>query len=323
MIVVYTRQGDVISDAPMLKGQALPANAIWFDLQSPDEGELNFVSQALNIHLPTIADMQAIEASSRLYTRNGTTYLTVDVLAGSDSPNPVLDALLIAVTSSCIVTVRSCEPKSVSTFANRIKEYPDLFVTVEDGLLAILDAITDRIADILEVLGKTADTLSVSIFRSGRAMPEEKRLQEILQGIGRVGDTAHKIRDSISGITRLMAYLGPLLTPHLNAGQMAKYQALDRDVISLADHAQFVMQETSFLLDATLGQINIEQNNIIKILSVVMVAFTPPTFFASMWGMNFHNMPEYAFEWGYPMAWGVMIISALIPIFYFKKRGWL
>lgn len=323
MIIAYTRDNGRISEVTLTQSQPLPTNTIWVDLQSPEDAEREFIAKALNVNLPTIADMQAIEASSRLHHENKTLYLTLDVLTGADTPNPILDALLIAATSSCLITVRSCQPKSVSTFATRIKKQPELFTNIEDGLLAILDAITDRIADILEALGKNSDTLSQQIFRRGDPKQQEKRLQEILLGIGRVGDTTHKVRDSISGVSRLVAYLGPILTAHLTAEQLAKFQALDRDVTSLREHTQFINEEATFLLDATLGQINIEQNNIIKILSIVMVAFTPPTFFASMWGMNFHDMPEYAWTFGYPMAWCVMIVSAAFPILYFKKRGWL
>jgi magnesium transporter len=323
MIIAYTRTNDKISDQEFKVGQTLPENTIWLDLQTPSDDERNHIAKALGIELPTILEMQEIEASNRLYTDKKSIFLTIDILAGADTPNPTLDALLIAATPSCLVTMRNCQPKSVNTFATRIKQQPELFATIEDGLLAILDAITDRIADILEVLGKGADTLSQQIFRRGQTQPEEKRLQEILLGIGRVGDTTHKVRDSISGISRLVAYLGPVLTPRLTTEQAAKFTALDRDVSSLREHTQFINEETTFLLDATLGQINIEQNNIIKILSIVMVAFTPPTFFASMWGMNFHNMPEYNWEYGYPMAWCVMIVSAIFPILYFKKRNWL
>lgn len=122
---------------------------------------------------------------------------------------------------------------------------------------------------------------------------------------------------------RLVTFLGPQLTQRLNQEQLATFKAVETDARSLAEHAQVLAQETQFLLDATLGQINVEQNNIIKIFSVVMVAFTPPTFFASMWGMNFHNMPEYGWNWGYAAALGVMVVSAIIPLVYFRRRGWM
>ena len=104
---------------------------------------------------------------------------------------------------------------------------------------------------------------------------------------------------------------------------MTKFRALQRDVRSLAEASQYMANEASFLLDATLGQINIEQNNIIKIFSVVAVVFLPPTLFASIWGMNFHNMPELNSPFGYYMAICVMVISAILPLFYFRHRGWL
>ncbi|MFY9288903.1 MAG: magnesium transporter CorA family protein [Alphaproteobacteria bacterium] len=324
MITAYAKENGRFTPINLSKGEMPPEGTAWIDLLNPENNERIFISTALGIDLPTVLEMQEIEASSRLYTEGKATYLTIDVLVGSDTPDPVLDVLLVAMTPNCLVTMRYCEPHAITTFANRIKNQPDLFASVDDGLLAFLDAITDRVADILEVLGRGVDNLSRQIFhRAHTAGQKEKQLQDILQGIGRAGDTTHKIRDSINGMARLITFLGPRVTPRLNTEQLIKFQALDRDVNSLGEHAQFVAQETSFLLDATLGQINIEQNNILKIMSVVMVAFTPPTFFASMWGMNFHNIPEYSWSKGYLLAWAVMLMSCVLPLMYFRRRGWL
>jgi len=320
MITAYENTGGKI--AAINAEKTVPKNAAWVDLLNPTDEERAFISKALGIHLPTAADIRSIEASSRLYSEGDAVYLTLDVLSASAMPDPVLDALLIVVTPKTMVTMRFCEPRSVENFVARLGQQPALLATPQDGLLGLLDAITDRMADILEIIGKDSDLISTQIFRRGSPGQKEKRLEEILQSLGRLGGSTQKIRDSISGMARLLTFLEPRIMPGLTPEQMAKFQALDRDVNSLTEHAQFAAQETSFLLDAALGQINIEQNNIIKFLSIVMVVFTPPTFFASMWGMNFHDMPEYAWSWGYPMAWLVMVVSAVLPLIYFRRRGW-
>src|SRR5262249_8885884 len=156
--------------------------------------------------------------------------------------------------------------------------------SVEDGLLTLLDCITDRIADILETMGRQVDDLSRQIFHVQEAKTEQRKehhLQDILHGIGRTGDNTHKIRASINSRTLLSTFVGARLVPRLNVEQTSKYRAVENDLRSLGEHAQFLAHETTFLLDATLGQINIEQNNIIKIFSVVAVIFLPPTLCAS------------------------------------------
>ena len=315
-----------------------PEGTVWIDLLHPDDHERQFISTALSIDLPDFYQMQEIEASSRLYTEGGAHYLTTDILVGFDTPDSALDTLLIVVTPRCLVTVRYCEPRSIKIFAARIQIESDLICSTADGLISLLDAITDRTADIIEILGDRTDVLSRQIFRrpvmietnknkaaEAKTTPSkrEHRLQEILSGIGLAGDSTHKVRDSINSLVRLTTFLGHRLVPGMNGEQTAKFRAVENDLRSLSEHAQFVAHETAFLLDATLGQINIEQNNIIKIFSLVMVAFTPPTFFASMWGMNFHNMPEYALDAGYPIALSIMAVSAIMPLIYFKKRGWM
>jgi magnesium transporter len=340
MITVFTRDDGRIVSNPLEYGQIPSPYALWIDLQEPDDHERVFISTHLNIDLPNRLEMSEIEASSRLYAEGDAIYMTTDVLIGFDTIDPTVDVLLIAASPNCMVTVHYRTPKSIQIFANRLKIHPELFASVDDGLLAFLDTISDRTADILEALGRQLDTLSRQVFNRPpppneklavangttkplRAKHKEAQLQAILQGIGNCGDLTHKVHSSINGVSRLLAFLGPRLTPRLSTQQVHTFHALELDVRSLDEHAQFITQETAFLLDAALGLINIEQNNIIKIMSVVMVAFTPPTFFASMWGMNFHDMPEYALSWGYPMALTVMIISAIIPVLYVRKRGWL
>ena len=327
MITVYSlNQGRIVAKQ-LEMGEVPPEAALWIDMLNPTEHERLFVSTALGLDLPDTQEMLEIEVSSRLYGEKDALYLTIDILCGFDTPNPEVGVLLIVKTPKHLTTVRYCEPRAIQIFAGRLRNDADLFSTVDDGLLSLLDAITDRIADILETVGASTDMLSRQIFRASSQLPKasqkERQLQEILHGIGKTGDITHKIRGTINDMVRLTTFLGHRLALTLRADQAAKFHALESDLRSLNDHAQFMSHETTFLLDATLGQINIEQNKIIKIFSVVTVVFLPPTLFASMWGMNFHNIPELNWDHGYYMALAVMLISAILPLAYFKHRGWL
>ena len=158
---------------------------------------------------------------------------------------------------------------------------------------------------------------------SKEAARKPDALREVMRDIGRVGDLTNKVRDSLAGLDRLATYLATLSTGRLNKEQKALLKSLNRDLRSLAEHAGYLSQQTNFLLDATLGVINIEQNAIIKIFSVVAVVFLPPTLIASIYGMNFDFMPELDKSWGYPLALFLMVVSAILPLLYFRRRGWL
>jgi len=336
MITAYARVNGRIVATPYMIGEALPEDMLWLDMLNPDENERAVVAAVLNLNLPTRSQMAEIEASSRLRVDDEAIYLTTDILVGAETLNPISNDLTIVVSSTCLLTMRYSEPHAIAIFAHRIQQQPLLFATLADGLMNLLDAIVDRTADVLEMVGRHVDELSRQIFHDSEFVVEstgvkpakgrkrkEKHLQQILIGIGQAGEINHKIRDSISSMIRLATFLGPLLTHKLSKEQLKKFRALERDLRSLSEHAQFSAHETSFILDATLGQINIEQNAIIKIFSVMAVVFMPPTLFASIWGMNFHNIPELSLTYGYYAALSVMVVSAILPLAYFKHRGWL
>ena len=197
--------------------------------------------------------------------------------------------------------------------------------TGESVLVALLEAIVDRLADILERAGRDIDQISRAVFRHRADKPTRSHdFQEMLEAIGRKGDLTSNIRDSLVTLERLVGFLCQAMLPRKNGRDMRdRVKTLARDIRSLEDHASFLSQKITFLLDATLGMINIEQNAIIKIFSVAAVVFLPPTLVASIYGMNFEFMPELGWHLGYPLALVVMIGSAILPYLYFKRRGWL
>ena len=330
MITVHARVGGRVVEQPLALGEPLPPNTVWIDLLRPDEAERGHVGAVTGCDLPTREEMKEIEASSQLYTEGEAVYLTASVIARADSPMPEQGEVTFVLTPRHMITVRFTEPRSVATFAARTGRQPELLASAEDALLGILDAVIDRVADVLELIGARIDGLSSRIFTDsldakgfGRAAKKPDELQDVLRGIGRAGDLTHKVRDSLAGLDRLVAFLSSVAAGRLTKEQKAALKTLTRDLRSLNEHAGFLAHEANFLLDATLGLINIEQNAIIKIFSVVSVALMPPTLIASAYGMNFHYMPELDWDFGYPMAIVLMVLSAVVPLWYFRRRGWL
>ncbi|MBP2311388.1 magnesium transporter CorA family protein [Azospirillum soli] len=330
MITVYARTGGRVVEQPLGVGDPLPPGTVWIDLLRPDEAERAHVGAATGCDLPTREEMKEIEASSQLYTEGDAVYLTATVIVRADTPYPEQGELTFVLTPRHVITLRYSEPRSVATFAARTGRQPELLASAEDALLGLLDAVIDRLADVLELIGARIDGLSARVFNEsldskgfGRAAKKPDELQDVLRGIGRAGDLTHKVRDSLAGLDRLVAFLTSVTAGRLSKEQKAALKTLTRDLRSLNEHAGFLAHESNFLLDATLGLINIEQNAIIKIFSVVAVALMPPTLIASAYGMNFHHMPELDWEFGYPMALVLMVLSAVVPLWYFRRRGWL
>jgi len=306
-------------DAATLRG------AVWIDLMNPTALEEGLVSAALDLAAPTREDMEEIEISSRLYVEDGAAFMTVTLPADTDRDAPTLGAVSFVLSQGRLLTVRHSSPRAFETFPQRAERAQLGCVDGDATLLALLEAVIDRLADILERVGRDIDGLSRSVLRPGPgAAPKSADFQRVLRGVGRDGDLIAKVRDSLLTLTRLFGFLAQLSSPSLAAREgRARVKTLTRDARSLSEHADFLNQQITFLLDATLGLINIEQNAIIKTFSVAAVAFLPPTLIASIYGMNFAVMPELSWPFGYPLALALMVVSAVAPLQYFKRRGWL
>jgi magnesium transporter len=193
-----------------------------------------------------------------------------------------------------------------------------------------MEVIVDRLADALERIASELDNLSHRLFRAGPTAPSSQRrsagesadLRLILRRVGHSGDLASKIRDSLLGIGRIVPFVLSLAAEWLPSDAKPRLETLRQDVASLNDYDTHLVNKVQLLLDATLGLINIEQNNIIKVLTIVAVVGVPPTLVASMYGMNFKHMPELDWAWGYPYGLGLIALSAVLPLLWFKWRGW-
>jgi magnesium transporter len=303
----------------------LPDNAVWIDLVKPTMAEDKAVEKLAGIAVPTREDMQEIEISSRLYIENSARYMTATLMCQSETDTPKTTAVTFILAGHRLVTVRYDEPKPFAVVEYKLGRSCSPGVTGEMVLMELLDAVIDRCADILERIGADVDIVSHDIFepeseRHGSA----KRYSQILIAIGRKGDLTSKVRESLVSIGRLVTFLSAVIEGVKWSKDMREQlKTMQRDVASLTDHASYLSNKITFVLDAMLGVVNLEQNNIIKLFSVMAVVLMPPTLIASIYGMNFKDMPELEWVHGYPLALVAMVAAAVVPYWIFKWKKWL
>lgn len=298
---------------------------VWIDLVNPSDEEEAGLEQQLEIGIPTRDEMEEIEISSRLYQEDGAVFMTAILPAHADGDEPDMQPVSFVLSGLQLITVRYHEPRAFQTFPQRAAKVAMGAETGEGVLIALLEAIVDRLADILERAGRDIDEVSRTIFRHKHGQPTRTQdFKATLDAIGRKGDLMSHIRDSLVTLDRLAGFLSQHVADEDEPREhKVRMKTLTRDIRSIADHAGFLSQKITFLLDATLGMINIEQNAIIKMFSIAAVVFLPPTLIASIYGMNFEHMPELEWLLGYPFAIGLMVISAVLPLLLFKRQGWL
>lgn len=325
MMITYLNQKKLIPQEITTDNQALLQEALWIDLICPSKTEEALAEQYFDLEIPTREEMREIELSSRLYKENDTLFMTATMLAHSDSPeSSQYDAVTFILTKSQLITIRYIEPLAFKLFISRLQKMSPVSVPHQATALFIdlLDATTDRLADILEAVGRRLDECSKTIFLPQQT-PQSLDYQQFMQQIGSNGDVNAKVRESLMMFNRLITFFGQTASPRVNDEEQLRLTTLSKDILALSDHASFLSNKVNFLLDATLGMVSIDQNKIIKIFSVAAVIFLPPTLIASIYGMNFKFMPELSWHWGYSIAIALMLLSAWLPYKYFKRRKWL
>ena len=301
-----------------------PDEFLWADLFEPTVEEERAVESLLTVDVPTRDEMREIETSNRLYEEDGAVYMTATVGSKLDSATPESSAITFILANNRLITNRYADPTPVRRFMTHVERYPAACTSSATLLAGLLEAFVERIADLLERVQAELDSVSHSIFqRSNGDTTSGSDLKSMIQRIGANGDLVSKARESLVSFQRLLMYVQQASNVSLSLDQRSRFKSTLRDVQSLSDHATFLGAKIQFLLDAVLGLINLEQNNIIKIFSVAAVMFLPPTLVASIYGMNFHFMPELDKSWGYPLALVAMVVSAVVPYLYFRRKGWL
>ncbi len=314
-----------------MSGEAPPAtgaqaDAVWIDLDRATPAEARQVMDATGLRVPLREEVAEIETSSRLIHEGAILYLTTPMLSRAEGGVPAMAPLGFVVSHDRLLTVRFAASAVVEHFAQDWRG-----VAPHSGaqpFLGLLEALVDRLADVLEHLGGEMDVLSVALFQNGPAGGlSGKRRSDFLQGtlasIGATGTRVSQLRDSLLGVGRIVRFVTETQPDWITPDDRRRLATLDRDVASLNDYDIQLQDRMQFLLDATLGFISIEQNDTIKVLTVVSIVGIPPTFIASMYGMNFQHMPELSWKYGYPYALTLIALSILVPLGIFWRKGWL
>jgi magnesium transporter len=323
MLTIYENRSGTLQRQ---KGKPrITEGALWIDLLNPTPEEEGQIERALKLDVPTREEQQEIEASSRLYQEGGTYFMTATLLYQPEQGEPRTTPVTFILAGQRLITLRYAEPRAFSIYVARCNRAETDLKSGSAILIGLLETIIDRLADFIERIQAEVEGLSHSIFEiRGGVATRQRRFDVLLRAIGREGEITSKARESAHSFGRLLTFLVHAANERKEVKPLqARIRTAARDVTSLTDHATFLSGKIIFLLDATLGMINIQQNDIIKIFSVAAVVFLPPTLIASVYGMNFDFMPELKWWIGYPLALALMVASAVLPYLYFKRRGWL
>jgi magnesium transporter len=306
---------------------SIPPRTTWMDLEEPTREEEALVEAVVGHNIPTQQELAEIEPSSRLFVRDGALYMTLSALRGVNEGHPTSTPIGFVLADNRLVTVRYASPSPIVSFANHVRREPEIARDALTLLYRLLDAIIDRLADELESSGAEIEKISGHIFNKeadDRRIPAA-RLTALLTRIGRAQSLLAKIRETAVSTARLLSFLSANGPAHGADGSVgrAHVASLINDITSLIDHSGFLADNLTFLLDAALGLISVEQNAAMKLFSWAALIFLPPTLVAGIYGMNFDHMPELHWLYGYPFALTLVVASAVLPLWYFKRRGWI
>ncbi|MGC2033720.1 MAG: magnesium transporter CorA family protein [Steroidobacteraceae bacterium] len=301
------------------------AKPFWIDLFNPTSDEIAQVAAESGIHVPSRHSLQEIETSSRLRAEGQVLYVSMPLTLQDEAAGFVPVPLGFILSPQVLVTVRYSEVHGFDPVEVRVKKGLDQGST--SAFAALIDSVVDFAADRLEKLSSDLAAVSATAFcPKGSPGQVDKRvagaLRESLNAVGTAGDQLSRIRESVLGLQRIIGFVLKMAADWLSPEQKTRLVTAQQDLASLVDFEAHLSGKTQFLLDAILGFINTEQNDIFKVLTIVSVVGVPPTLIASMYGMNFHDMPEYSWRWGYPYVLALIALSTLLPILWFKRRGW-
>lgn len=290
-------------------------NAHWIDTINPTEEERIALANTLNITLPGADDVEEIEASSRCFIDSEGLHVHALFMSPNDGRfNTVTVACLLQ--KNCLLTIRDDELADFRLLRLRARKGQVACDNPKQLLVTLFDQKVENHADMLEDMHHQLEKLSAYVLEE-----EDSDLEEAVSRISRLEDANGKVRlclmDTQRNISFLMRHVG------VQSEERETLREVTRDIETLMSHCAFLFDKVNFLMDSTQGFINIEQNQIIKTFSIASVVFLPPTVVASVYGMNFNNMPELNWAWGYPFAIAIMLLSGFAPYLFFKHKGWL
>lgn len=307
-----------------LRPESLDNQIFWYDLLEPTRDEELYIEKSLGIDIPTKEEIKDIEGSARLYTEGETVYATAAFPVVNDEGFIDLVDTNFVICKTQIITVRYQLTRVITPYAQKLLRTPA--PSAEMLLVTLMEAFVEAIADMQMKKSDKLDALSRSVFspnQKNTASLSVEYWRDMLRQVGVAGQTITSIRESLVSFARMATFLSAQTQAGFSTEALGRIQSVARDCAQLAEHCSSLNSKVALLQDATLGLLNVEQNQIIKFFSVVTIMLMPPTLIAGIYGMNFEWMPELKEHWGYPITITVMVAAALIPYIYFKIRKWL
>lgn len=320
MITTYLNQNNKIERSTEV---ILNSSTLWVDLVNMSREEEILIENFLSIDIPSKEEMEQIEVSSRLYVENNATYFIMSLI-NHNLTSIINHSVTFILFNNILITVRYNEElKSFNSFGQRLVKDPNKYIETNEIFLELLTIIIEILGDVLQDVRQNIDKLNREIFLTDPSSKEKPNYAEILKKLGQQGSFLAKTEESILSISRAINYSQQSNKFTKNKPQILRLATMLVDLNSIAEHANFLSGSTTFLLDALLGIIQLEQSNIVKLVSIVSLIFLPPTLIASIYGMNFEIMPELKQWLGYPLTLLLMLISGWLPYKICKRKKWL
>jgi magnesium transporter len=299
----------------------------WIDLYNPTIEESRKAAAVSALQIPTREALEEIESSSRLRSEHDTLYLSMTVSAHAEQNESGPTPVGFVLNERILVTIRYTELRGFETAKTQLGRgnYPATPISI---FTALLEGMVDFAADVLQQLAADLNAISRRVFQPGAFLPkrnvalQSRGLRQTMLDVGQRGERLSQIREGLLGLQRISTFVGDKSLGWIGEDVQARLKTATGDLASLTDFESHLTNKVQFLLDAVLGFINTEQNDIFKVLTIVSVVGIPPTLIAGIYGMNFQSMPEY--HWSHGYAWGLSLIflSILLPVVWFKWRGW-
>jgi magnesium transporter len=306
---------------------SVPSGVAWIDLFNPTPEERTKVEREYGLELPSREELSEVELSSRVSESNGVLFLNMPAVSPAASADAAPSPLGFVLSPAILVTVRYAPLRSFESVAERVSKDKDHRTSIE-VFSELVDEMVDLNADLLEETAGNLDAISSAVFSNrldphGHATKSNEELRNILIRVGTAGERLSRIRDTVLGLQRIVTYVSGRERDWIPRAMIAHLGTPQSDLVSLTEYETHLSDKVQFLLDAVLGFINTKQNDIFQVLTVISVVGIPPTLVASIYGMNFRNMPELNWAWGYEYGLALIVLSAVVPILWFKWRRWV
>ena len=301
-------------------------DARWIDLVDPTPEEVELVRTRFAIDVPALETLREIETSSRLRVDGDTLYMSAPLWAGATTDRWTIAPTGFVLTPDHVATVRYVELPAIDAVFDAVAATPEMLPP--EILVRLLEEVVDHAADHLERASATVADASQRIFfaepeRRRRLSRKTRLLHDAMLEIGRANDRASRVRYMFLGIDRMAAFVMDRCQPRMEESVRERFEAVRHDIASLDEFETSLSGRVQLLQDAAAGFISIEQNDVVKVLTVVSVVGVPPVLVVGIYGMNFHFMPELGWRYGYPYALVLCVLSVIVPLLWFKWRDWI